>query len=58
MIPSTEMRLVYNESIQNIYRRFFDEWYTESRIVTDQTYQVDIRSAQSINSPKYLICAH
>ena len=58
LIPSTETQLMFIESIQNIHRRFFDEWYTERRIVTDQTYQVDIGSAQSINSPKYLICAH
>ena len=57
-IPSTETQLVYNESIQNIYRIFFDEWYTERRFVTDQIYQVDIGSAKSINSQNYLICAH
>ena len=58
IIPSTETQLMFNESIQNNYRIFFDEWYTERRIVTDQIYQVDIGSAQSVNSPKYLICAH
>ena len=58
LIPTTETQLLFNESIQNINRIFFDEWYTERRIVTDQTYQVDIGSAQSVNSPKYLICAH
>ena len=57
-IPSTETQLMFNESIQNNYRIFFDEWYTEGRIATDQKYQVDIGSAQSVNSPKYLICAH
>ena len=49
---------MFNESIQNINRIFFDEWYTERRIVMDETYQVDIGSAQSVNSPKFLICAH
>ena len=49
---------MFKESIQNNYRMFFDEWYTERRIATDQIYQVDIGSAQSFNSPKYLICAH
>ena len=49
---------MFNESIQNNYRIFFDEWYTERRIVTDQIYQIDLRSAQSMNSPKNLICAH
>ena len=57
-IPSTETQLIFNESIQNNYRIYFDEWYTERRIVTDQIYQVVIGSAQSVNSPKYLICAH
>ena len=58
LIPSTETQLMFNESIQNNYRIFFDEWYTERRVVTDQIYQIDIGSAQSVNSPKYLICAH
>ena len=49
---------MFNESIQNNYRIFFDEWYTERRIVTDQIFQVDIGSAQSVCSPKYLIRAH
>ena len=58
LIPTTETQLMFNESIQNNYRIFFDEWYTERRIVTDQIFQVDIGSAQSVNSPKYMICAH
>ena len=45
IIPSTETQLMFNESIQNNYRIFFDEWYTERRIVTDQIFQVDIGSA-------------
>ena len=58
IIPSTETQLMFNESIQNNYRIFFDDWYTERRNVTDQIYQVDIGSAQSVNSPKYLTCPH
>ena len=58
LIPITETQLMFNESIQNNYRMFFDEWYTERRIVTEQIFQVDIGSAQSVNSPKYLISAH
>ena len=58
LITTTETQLMFNESIQNYYRIFFDEWYTERRIVTDQKFQVDIGSAQSVSSPKYLICAH
>ena len=49
---------MFNESVQNHCRKFFDDWYTERRVVTDQTFQVDNGSAQSVNSPKYLICAH
>ena len=37
---------------------FFDEWYTGRRIATDHIFRVDIRLDQSVNSPKYLICAH
>ena len=58
LIPSTETQLMFNESIQNNYRKFFDELHTERPIATDQIYQVDIGSTQSVNSPKYLICAH
>ena len=56
--PSTETQLMFKESIQNNYRMFFDEWYKERRINIDQKYQVDIGSAQAVNSPRYLICAH
>ena len=58
LIPTTETQLMFNESFQNNYRIFFDEWYTERRILTDQIFQVDIGSGQSVNRPKYLICAH
>ena len=52
LIPTTETQFMFNESIQNNYRIFFDEWYTGRRIVTDQIFQVDIGSAQSVGSPK------
>ena len=58
LLLTTETQLTFNESIQNNYRIFFDEWYTERRIVTDQIFQVDIGSTQSVSSPKHLICAH
>ena len=58
LIPTTETQLMFNESTQNNYRIFLDEWYTELRIVADQIFQVDIGSAQSVNSPKFMICAH
>ena len=49
---------MFNESIQNNYRIFFDEWYTERRNVTDQIFEIDIGSVQSVSSPKYPTCAH
>ena len=58
LIPSTDTQLMFNESIENNYRIVFDEWYTEKRIATNQIFQVDVRSAQSVKSRKYLICAH
>ena len=58
LIPNTETQLLFNESIQNIYRIFFDDWYTERRVVSDTITQIDIGSAQSVNSPNYLITAH
>ena len=58
LIPSTETQLMFNESIQNNYRKIFDDWYTERRVVSDTITQIDIGSAQSVNSPKYLITAH
>ena len=48
---------MFNESIQNNYRIFFDDWFTERRVVSDKITQMDIGSAQSVNSPKYLITA-
>ena len=58
LIPNTETEYMFNESIENNYRIFFDDWYTERRIVSDTITQIDIGSAQSVNSPKYLIASH
>ena len=44
------------ESSMNNYTITFDSWYTERKISNDgRELQVDIGSAQQINSPKYLI---
>ena len=40
LIPTPETQLLFNESIQNNYRIFFDEWYTERRNVTDQIFSL------------------
>ena len=58
LMPSTETQLMFNESIQNNYRIFFDDWYTERKVVSDTITQIDKGSAQSVNSPEYLITAH
>ena len=58
LTPSTETQLMFNESIQNNYRIFFDDWFTERRVVSDIITQIDIGSAQQVNSPKYLIACH
>ena len=58
LIPSVETQLMFNEATQNNYKIAYDEYYTERRIISDIIVQVDIGSAQQVNSPKYLISAH
>ena len=58
LIPSTDTQGIFNESIQNRQRIMSEEWYTERRLVTDQTYQFNIGSSRLQIFPKYLICAH
>ena len=58
LILSTTTQVMFNESIKNNYTISFDSWYTERKISNDaRQLQVDIGSAQHINSPKYLISA-
>ena len=55
-IPSTSTQVMFNEAIMNNYTITFDSWYTKRKISNDgRELQVDIGSAQQINSPKYLI---
>ena len=57
-VPSTTTQVMFNEAIMNNYTITFDSWYTERKISNDgREFQVDIASAQHINSPKYLISA-
>ena len=58
LIPSVETQLMFNEATQNIYKISSDEYYTKRRVISDMIVQHDIRSAQQVNSPKYLISAH
>ena len=57
-IPNTETQLMFNESIQNEYRIFFDDWFTERRVVSDTITQIEKGGAQQVKSPKYLIASH
>ena len=58
LIPSTTTQVMFNESIMNNYTIIFDSWYNERKNSNDgRELQVDIGSAQHINSPKYLIAA-
>ena len=58
LIPNTQTQVMFNEVIMNNYTITFDSWYTEHKISNDgRELQVDIGSAQHINSPKYLISA-
>ena len=58
LIPSTNTQVMFNEAIMNNYSITFDSWYTERKISNDgRELQIDIGSAQHINSPEYLISA-
>ena len=58
LVPDSQTQLMFNEAILNNYTITFDSWYTERKISNEgRELQVDIDSAQNINSPKYLITA-
>ena len=48
---------MFNEATQNNCTILFDDCYTERRLISDLLVQHDIRSAQHVNSTKYLISA-
>ena len=58
LIRSVETQLMFSEATQNNYKKSFDEYYTERRVIKDMIFQHDIGSAQQVNGPKYLVCAH
>ena len=58
LIPSVETQVMFNEATQINNKIFFDEWYTERRLISDLKVQHDIGSAQHKNSPTFLIGAH
>ena len=58
LMAPLETQLRFNEATQNNYKISFDEWYAERRVISDMVAQQDKRSAQQVNSPKYLNSAH
>ena len=55
IILNTDTQIMFNECIKNNYTTTYDSWYTERKLSTDgNELQVDIGSAQHVNSPKYL----
>ena len=59
LIPDAATQTMFNNSIKDNFKISFDSWTSERKVVnTGLEYQVDIGSAQNINSPKYLIIAH
>ena len=58
LIPSVETQVMFNEATQNNYKIYFDERYTERRIISDTITQMDIGTSQHVNSPLFLIGAH
>ena len=58
-IPDAQTQIMFNDSIRNSFTFSFDSWSTDRTTVDSQLqYQVEIGSAENINSPKYLIVAH
>ena len=58
LIPNTETQTMLNESFKNTFTIPYDSWNTERKLPTDgNEFQIDIGSAQHINSAKYLIAS-
>ena len=50
---------MFIDSIKNSWTLSFDSWSTDRKTIDTQLeYQVDIRSAQNKNSPKFLMVTH
>ena len=58
LIPSVETQLRFNEATKTNYKIFYYDYFTQIRVISDLLVQHDKRSAQQVNSPKYLISAH
>ena len=49
---------MFNEATQNKYKIYYDEYFTERRVISGMITQLDIGSSQNVQSPKYRIGAH
>ena len=59
LIPDAQTQIMFNDSNENSFTLSFDSCSRDRKTVdTLLEYQVDIGSAQNINSPKYLLVAH
>ena len=58
LIPSIETQVMFIEAFQNNYKISYDDYFTESRVVSDMITQLNIGSSQNVQSAKYLIGAH
>ena len=57
-VPISPAKTLFNETKKNFYTITYDSWYTKRKLSTDgNELQVDIGSAQHVNSSKYLIGA-
>ena len=58
-IPNAQIQLLFDDCFKSSFTLSFDSWSTDGKTVhTQLDYQVNIGSAQKINSPKCLIVAH
>ena len=54
LIPNTDTRVMFNETIKNKYTITYDSWYTKRKLsAAGNELRVDIGSAQHVISPKY-----
>ena len=42
LIPSVETQFLFNEATQNNYKIYYDEYFTERRVISDILVQHDI----------------
>ena len=59
LIPDAETQMMFNDSFKKSFTFSNNSWGTDRKTIDTQLeIQVDIGSAQIVNSPKYLIVAH